>query len=87
MNAAGLALAVRMTVRELAIPVTPRRVVLLGGATLAAAPFTTVAVTSEMTFLLMVSAPIMCVNRPKAGIRMHTVDPPIRATEVRIDEL
>ncbi|HEX6211071.1 MAG TPA: glycosyltransferase family 87 protein [Methylomirabilota bacterium] len=53
-NAAGLALAVRMAVGELAIPVTLRRVVLLGGATLAAAPFTTVAVTSEMTFLLMV---------------------------------
>jgi long-chain acyl-CoA synthetase len=32
------------------------------------------------------SAPIMCVNRPKAGIRMHTVGRPIRATEVRIAE-
>ena len=54
MNAAGLAVAVWMVVRELRLQLTVRRVVVLGGATLAAAPFTTVAVTSEMTFLLMV---------------------------------
>jgi long-chain acyl-CoA synthetase len=30
------------------------------------------------------SGPVMCVNRPSAGIRMETVGPPLRNTEVRI---
>jgi long-chain acyl-CoA synthetase len=32
------------------------------------------------------SAPIMCVNRPKTGVRMHSVGTPVRGTEVRIAE-
>lgn len=58
-SAAALVASLVLMVRELAIPFTWRRLALWGGLTIGLAPFTTVAVTSEMTFVLLLPFTLM----------------------------
>jgi hypothetical protein len=58
-SAASLVASLVLIVRELEIRFTWRRLAVWGGFTIGLAPFTTVAVTSEMTFLLMLPFTMM----------------------------
>jgi hypothetical protein len=58
-SAASLIAALMVIVRELGVPFTWRRLAIWGAFTIGLAPFTTVAVTSEMTFVLMLPFVLM----------------------------
>lgn len=55
-NAAALTVSLAVIIRTLGVRLTPGRIIVCGALILSAAPFTAVAITSELTFLLMLPA-------------------------------